>query len=242
MLLRLVMKFHAQSGIAIGPILFVIAILAILAAAIAAGSGSFMTGTSQESANTLASTLMTQADQVKSAVTYLLDNGCDETQLNFAYTQNDPYLPAWANPVSSAANLNAPSDGSCDVFSVKGGMPVVPMPPVNIALPTSTWYLGYWTFSADFHVAGVGSGNNLLVMATGVTQAVCQKINAINGISGIGPDVFGSHTIQQFTGSYNVSYSPTLNAQLTGQLQGCYNDNGRDSSGLWVYYSVLLVR
>lgn len=51
-------QFPANAGIAIGPILFIIAILAILAAAIAAGSGSFTAGTTNESASTKASALI----------------------------------------------------------------------------------------------------------------------------------------------------------------------------------------
>lgn len=47
-----------DSGIAIGPILFVIAVLGILAAAVAAGSGSFSTSSSKESAQAMASTVM----------------------------------------------------------------------------------------------------------------------------------------------------------------------------------------
>ena len=42
-------RLSPNAGIAIGPILFIIAILAILAAAIAAGSGSFTAGTTSES-------------------------------------------------------------------------------------------------------------------------------------------------------------------------------------------------
>src|ERR1700743_2821598 len=60
-----VKRFSSDAGIAIGPILFIIAILAILAAAIAAGSGSFTAGTSSESNRTKASALIQIGENLK---------------------------------------------------------------------------------------------------------------------------------------------------------------------------------
>src|ERR1700722_17739062 len=58
-------RWQNDAGIAIGPILFIIAILAILAAAIAAGSGSFSAPTSSESAKTKASAMIQVGDTLK---------------------------------------------------------------------------------------------------------------------------------------------------------------------------------
>src|SRR5580704_1567173 len=54
-----------NAGIALGPILFIIAILAILAAAIAAGSGSFNAPTATEGDKTKASALIEVGDNLK---------------------------------------------------------------------------------------------------------------------------------------------------------------------------------
>src|ERR1700722_15386326 len=58
-------RLKANAGIAIGPILFIIAILAILAAAIAAGSGSFTAPTATEGAKTKASAIIQLGDNIK---------------------------------------------------------------------------------------------------------------------------------------------------------------------------------
>ena len=68
-------RMGATAGIAIGPILFIIAILAILAAAIAAGSGSFTSGTTSESAKTKASALIQIGENLKVGMDRLIMEG-----------------------------------------------------------------------------------------------------------------------------------------------------------------------
>src|SRR5689334_18647741 len=58
-------RFSSEAGIAIGPILFIIAILGILAAAIAAGSCSFTAGTIGESNSTKAAALIQIGENLK---------------------------------------------------------------------------------------------------------------------------------------------------------------------------------
>ena len=66
-------RFAADAGIAIGPILFIIAILGILAAAIAAGSGSFTSGTQNEGNSTKASALIQIGENLKVGMDRILD-------------------------------------------------------------------------------------------------------------------------------------------------------------------------
>ena len=101
---------NRQSGIAIGPILFVVAILAVLASAIAAGSGAFNSDTSAVKAKAQASAILEYANEVKFAVDRLLAKGCADTQISF----ENPIVSGYTNP-------NAPSDKSCHVFDVNGG-------------------------------------------------------------------------------------------------------------------------
>lgn len=68
--MRITASFGARlrsddKGIAIGPILFVVAILGILAAAIAAGSGSFTGSTQKESAKTKAAAIVETGQHLK---------------------------------------------------------------------------------------------------------------------------------------------------------------------------------
>lgn len=73
-----------QDGIALGPILFIIAILAIIAAAIAAGSGSFTANSNTESAKAMAETIITSCDDYQRAVQIVtMQNGCDPTALDW---------------------------------------------------------------------------------------------------------------------------------------------------------------
>ena len=104
------MRRTNQRGIVIGPILFIVAILAVLAAAIAAGSGAFNGDISAVSAKAQATAILEQANEVKFAVDRLIAKGCTDTQISF----ENPIVSGYENP-------NAPSDKSCHVFDINGG-------------------------------------------------------------------------------------------------------------------------
>src|ERR1700733_6177658 len=71
-------RLPPNAGSAIGPILFIIAILGILAAAIAAGSGSFTNGTASEGNSTKASALIQIGENLKVGMDrILMENGVD---------------------------------------------------------------------------------------------------------------------------------------------------------------------
>ena len=72
-----------QDGIALGPILFIIAILAIIAAAIAAGSGSFTANTKTVNTNVRASTLIQQGETLANNFQALLTNEISYTSITF---------------------------------------------------------------------------------------------------------------------------------------------------------------
>src|ERR1043166_909263 len=61
-------RFNKEAGIAIGPILFVVAILASLATAIAAGSSTFATNASQETNRTNAAAMISIGQNLKMGV------------------------------------------------------------------------------------------------------------------------------------------------------------------------------
>src|SRR5580704_8025887 len=94
-------RWQPEAGIAIGPILFIIAILAILAAAIAAGSGSFTAPTATEGAKTKASALIQLGDNLKM--------GMDRLTM-----ENSIGWGGWNIGVNDTSNNN-------DLFSPLGG-------------------------------------------------------------------------------------------------------------------------
>ena len=114
-----------QDGIALGPILFIIAILAIIAAAIAAGSGSFTANSNTESAKAMAETIITSCDDYQRAVQIVtMQNGCDPTALD--WTPNGGGYPTgvttWNGGDWTYGNgTNRAGNGQCAVFDPRGG-------------------------------------------------------------------------------------------------------------------------
>ena len=141
------MRQTHQRGIAIGPILFVVAILAVLASAIAAGSGSFNGDTSAVKAKAQATAILGYANEVKLGVDRVLGKGCTDTQISF----ENPVVSGYENP-------NAPSDKSCHVFDVNGGGIVWKNPPKEIFYNSE---YGQWYF-----VTGSGGGYSLSGLGT----------------------------------------------------------------------------
>ena len=185
------MRNNHQRGIAIGPILCVVAILAVLASAIAAGSGAFNGDTSTVRSKAIAVALLEYADNVKMAVDRLLAKGCLETEISF---ENDfvTYDGGYTNP-------NAPSDKSCHVFDPNGGGIVWKDPPQEVVY--NDWN-GRWearTGDGNYSLRGLGTTqHDLSFWVRGVLYnptepanakgrvllAACHEINKMLGIEG----------------------------------------------------------
>ena len=147
-----------QDGIALGPILFIIAILAIFAAAIAAGSGSFTASTNTENAKIQASTLIQIGDTLRNGTDNLVSNGVNPSAITYGTTL------------------------STDLFSPNGGGIMPPSATFLVVaqqgFPPQWWYL-YGT------AVGWGTSNlSLFAFGQVASQAVCDQINKqANGIS-----------------------------------------------------------
>ena len=124
-------RFPPQSGIAIGPILFIIAVLAILAAAIAAGSGSFTGGTSAERGKLMAATLLQQATALDDAVNLVRGNGYSDAQISF-YVPTGLFMNGNADWGQNSAAVNGSyhvptgcstqsNPDTCSVYKPGGG-------------------------------------------------------------------------------------------------------------------------
>ena len=147
-------RLTPNAGIAIGPILFIIAILAILAAAIAAGSGSFTAGTSAESDKTKAGSLIQIGDNLKIGMDNIIMSGGQST----ATIITDPTATAAAT----------------DLFSPTGGG--IASPSVGMAnAPTDIWYYP----SGLIQGLGTGGTNYDYLAVLSVSATVCAQINSL---------------------------------------------------------------
>ncbi len=148
-------RLGADAGIAIGPILFIIAVLGILAAAIAAGSGSFTTGTSSESNRAKASALIDIGQNLKIGFDRIVGNGI-----------------AFGSVVINPAN----TDDENDLFSPTGGG--IGAPSVTMAAtPTSDEW--HYPLIAIPRI-GTTSGSRVAVLRVGEpgSAGVCDEINS----------------------------------------------------------------
>lgn len=184
------MRNSNQRGIAIGPILYIVAILAVLVSAIAAGSGSFNGDISAISAKAYATAILEYANEVKLGVDRVIAKGCTDTQISFE------------NPiVSGYENLNAPSDKSCHVFDVNGGGIVWKNPPSGIDLSSIPLSYRTYSFSGDSSYIGGccgGAYSDLAILLPGISSNICNEIIKLGGsLQNNGHVVLG-----KFTGSY----------------------------------------
>ena len=246
-------KTH-QRGIAIGPILYIVAILAVLVSAIAAGSGSFNGDTSAVKAKAQASAILEYANEVKLGVDRVLGKGCTDTEISF----ENPIVSGYVNP-------NAPSDKSCHVFDVNGGGIVWKNPDDNIYSAIKTGYTnGYWIYHGNSCVGGVGSASSgyqggpsagcrsdsspaSLVMVThDIKPSVCNALNTMLGVdilssgNNYSSGIWGSLNLY-FHGSYTKDNESGYDAKATiGKMMGC--GQAHNASGYTYFRSVLVPR
>jgi type II secretory pathway pseudopilin PulG len=247
-------KFEPQSGIAIGPIIFVVAVLAVLAVAIAAGSQSYTGGTGTETANTQAAAIMHQADDMATAVQRVfVEHSCSPSQINFS----NPIVTNYTNP-------NAPSDNSCDVFNPNGGS-------INYEIPEQAWldssfsglaWYGKWFITGGTCINSVGSAPAsgcqttstdypILLILPFVQQSVCnaivQKVSANCSInSSSGNEYLNS---RYFSGSFisgvRLNGDDGLPAGSPCLMEGCAIETGSGFNppiNAIIYYKVLLAQ
>lgn len=210
-------RMSSDAGIAIGPILFIIAILAILAAAIAAGSGSFTAGTANESNSTKASALIQIGDTLKVGMDRMtMDNGIAYG----AYTIN----------AANTVNNN-------DLFSPSGGGITVPSITMGNNPATDVWL--YPTGA----VPGIGTDNAeqlaLLKVAAGVCDQVNNKADGITTVPSVGAADLGNFTA---TGAdIPIGKMNNWPAALVGRPMGCVNNSNGTTTGTY-FYQVLFIQ
>jgi hypothetical protein len=227
-------RLHHQSGIALGPILFLLAIIAIIAAAISIGSSGFNVSTVNEGAKVNASTIIQTGAALQDAVrTVVVGNSCSPTQVNFA----NPVVSGYTNP-------NAPSDGSCDVFGPNGGNMSFPM---AVASTLETADGAHWVIEGRIRLVGLGTCGIGAASAYGTGEyecisgglpdliaflpidslATCQSINNEIGLSGyLGFDWYinpSNTPTTRFNGTYGGGNDMVDDGGNwpPGQMMGC---------------------
>jgi hypothetical protein len=206
-------RFKPNAGIAIGPILFIIAILAILAAAIAAGSGSFTAGTSQESNRTKASALIQIGENLKVGMDrMMMENGISYG----SYTINA------SNTVNNS-----------DLFSPTGGGITVPSDAMSATPGTDHWY--YPTGA----VPGLGTNNAEQLALLKVDVGTCTEINSkANGVAT--PNAADMGDFSTAAGS-DIPIAKMNAWPLSGKPVGCVNNSNGTTSGTY-FYEVLYIQ
>lgn len=181
-------RLNSQSGIAIGPILFVVAILAILATAIAAGSSTFATSSGQETNRVNAASLIQIGQNLKLGVDRIVALGT-----------------SIANVDINASNTT----GNTAIFSPSGGGLVPP----SLALSNSGSDAWIYTWADATNMGTSGSTGRERLALLKVTQGVCDQVNsqAGNGSTPSAAD-YGN-----FTNSVNLTAWPTgLGGKMVG--------------------------
>ena len=209
-------RFSTEAGIAIGPILFIIAILGILAAAIAAGSGSFTSGTTSESSKTKAAALIQIGENLKIGMDRLMM----ENEITFA---------------NVVIGLNNTSN-TTDLFSPSGGGITIPATSMAIDPINNAWY--YPTGSVP-QLGTVGNEDRMAVLA--VDQATCDQINskaaALNiTVANYDAGAIGDPTNNADLGTGLVNNWPTA---LDGKMVGCIDDT---STNVFYFYQVIAIQ
>ena len=170
---------NLQRGIAIGPILFVVALLAILAVAISAGTGVFNGDTSAVKIKAQATAILGYVDELQIGVDKVMAR-CPDTEISLANSVDSGYFE---NPL-------APSDKSCHVFDVNGGGVLFKEPPPDVDLTGVPPELRHYFIHTYNEVRGLGNtvvgsniGRELLIVLPGVTRDLCLKLNELVGVT-----------------------------------------------------------
>ncbi|MDD3289029.1 MAG: hypothetical protein PHX43_08560 [Alphaproteobacteria bacterium] len=208
----------SEAGIAIGPILFVIAVLGILASAIAAGSGSFTAGSAAENNRTKASAMIEIGQNLKIGWERITGSA----GIDFDSVVIDPNMTANAN------DLFSPLGGGISVPSV-----TMAEDPIN-----DKWYY------VKGNMPGLGSRTapNMIAVLK-VASGVCSEINnKANGF--LATAVPPSADVGDFHATTDIPDSNILNnwpTALASKPTGCIN-NTNGTPGGYYFYQVIGLR
>ncbi|MDD4615882.1 MAG: hypothetical protein PHW76_02035 [Alphaproteobacteria bacterium] len=227
-------RLSPNAGIAIGPILFIIAILGILAAAIAAGSGTFMGSTTAESNKTKSAALIQIGENLKLGMDQIImENGISPNDVNTSYSA---------------------TDSNSGLFSPTGGGIAQPSPGMANDPRVDRWYF------VRGDVVGFGTGNDVVMAVLPVKLGVCTEVNnRVMGTSGVPTGNFGDFAANTVTsdawpdtgaswglsdGTSTTMSTPSLRGIATGCIQntGVEVNTTTGPSSDYFFYQVLAIQ
>jgi hypothetical protein len=207
--------------------LFIIAILAILAAAIAAGSGSFNASTNTEGNKTKASAVIQIGDNLKV--------GMDRLTM-----ENGIAFNGWTiSPTNTTNNV--------DLFSPNGGAIASPSISMAATPASDVWYYPQGTIP-NLGTWNATNGNTLQLAVLNVGAGVCAEVNNRANGQAIAPtqNDLGNFAMNSSVGNVaaqmNANWPSTntanTNLNLYGRPIGCVGNSNGGSAG-YFFYEVL---
>ncbi len=207
-------RLPLQAGIALGPILFIIALLAILAAAIAAGSGSFTSGTTQENAKLMASAIVQQAVTLDNSVSVVRGHGYADTQISFAVKPNLFTVLGGDFGQSLPLDPSLCNSPSCMVFNPAGGGATPALLPLEAVdknlLDTTGIASGYrapQVWLVQFLIEGAAPPLHMAYFPyPPLTKEVCMDINTLVGVPNPSGDAPIEYDVLYYQGDINGNW------------------------------------
>lgn len=204
------LRLEPTAGIAIGPILFIIAVLGILAAAIAAGSGSFTTGTTGESYKAKASALIDMGQNLKLGFERIMGNG-----IALANVDLDP----------------THTTATDDLFSPTGGGIAAPSRTMANTPTTDDWMYPL------IIIPGIGTTAGQRVAVLRVAEGVCDEINSKTIALAPGTAATEHADLGDFSDDPTVAIDNTATwpGSFDGKPVGCVRNDNATTGGFYFY-------
>ncbi|QQR68304.1 MAG: hypothetical protein IPI58_05440 [Alphaproteobacteria bacterium] len=224
------------------------AILAVLASAIAAASGSFNGDTSAVKLKAQATAILGYVNELQIGVDRVMSR-CPDTEFSLANSVDSGY----------AENPLAPADKSCHVFDVNGGGILFKEPPPDVDLtevPAGIRHYFIHTYSEIYGmgktVIGDNTGRDLIIVLPGIKKELCLKINDMvdvtmeSGDAPIGWNPLAMKGYDYYSSGGN-GYHHTCGSNNQGKHTCCTKIGVSDADpripvGSYVFFHVLHVR
>lgn len=258
-------RWPNNAGIAIGPILFIIAVLGILAAVIAAGSGVFNTSAKKEGAAAMATAVLDYVRLVDYGAQIVAAKGYADSEISFQLPTGP--LTAWEGGdwTSNTTNPNCTSVDCKVYFTGGGGVLPSAMPPSLFdtavistegwgCAPGATYYRSCvvaWAYQVGIKSLGSDTAADVALLFLALDKNVCTRLNELVGVANPGGDPPTIPNSMQswgnpFIGTFD--FTPTAgaligddNPDLVGKKDFCYADGAHPEIG-YLYAHVIIVR
>ena len=216
----------SQRGVALWLIFAAIGLLAALAAALSSSSRSSSASTANDIQNTLASSILSQAAEIKQGLDHMVVNGTSQSTMTFTGANSTPAIAAVDLFGSGSAVLPTLPDKAFTSGTTSPWTFYAPGAAAGVAAGGSS--------SIGATITGVGNGKNWLAVAYGLTDVACAAIDSTIGGT--------AATVDTVTASLAVTPATSTALDLTGtgltdkRASYCV----KDSAGKYAFYSVLL--